>query len=377
MVSRNLLFVQVIALAFSTSLFGGLGEEIRIACSINLEQMSLLMRFSQIGSLVSFLMLPFLSKRIGSYSLLITGIFVSSLSLLGMGLSRSLLFFGAFFLLSTLAGYLYGTSNVMVLINLEPQRTKTNIPLMHLTYSIGGMFSGLYIAYLKRSQWYYGYVQMAALYALLALLFLVFRPQQARTWANPKYQSPGSGFSLLKDAQFARFLFFLITANAVEYCAIIYPLAYITEVLGGGARAIGSAIVILHGSIACSRLLVIPLLKQGFAAKRLLLILCLVSATGLLLLSFSSSLGFALLCLSLLGLGIGAVNPVSQVLEITQWPQDLLQLANLRSMGSTLGRMFMPLVVGLILTTFSLSVVFLFLACCMILALLVLLRSSF
>lgn len=128
MVSRNLLFVQVIALAFSTSLFGGLGEEIRIACSINLEQMSLLMGFSQIGSLVSFLMLPFLSKRIGSYSLLITGIFVSSLSLLGMGLSCSLLFFGVFFLLSTLAGYLYGTSNVMVLINLEFQRTKTNIP---------------------------------------------------------------------------------------------------------------------------------------------------------------------------------------------------------------------------------------------------------
>ena len=377
MVSRNLLFVQVIALAFSTSLFGGLGEEIRIACSINLEQMSLLMGFSQIGSLVSFLSLPFLSKRIGPYSLLVMGILFSSLSLLGMGLSRSLVLFGAFFLLSTLSGYLYGTSNVMVLINLEPKRTKTNIPLMHLTYSIGGMFSGLYIAYLKRGHWYYGYYQMALLYALMALLFLLFRPQQARTWEKAKYQSLGSGFSLLKDSGFPRFLLFLITVNAVEYCAIIYPLAYITEVLGGGAKEIGSAIGILHASIAFSRLLVIPLLRQGASPKRLLFVLSMVSATGLFLLSDSSSLLLALLSLALLGLGIGAVNPVSPVLEITQWPQDLLQLANLRSMGSTLGRMFMPLVVGLILTTSSLSVVFLFLACCMVLALLVLLRSSF
>lgn len=377
MVSRNLLFVQVIALAFSTSLFGGLGEEIRTACSINLEQMSLLMGFSQIGSLISFLMLPSLSKRVGSYSMLISGIFFSSCSLLGMGLSRALIPFGVFFLLSTLAGYLYGTSNVMVLINLDPKRSKTNIPIMHLTYSIGGMFSGLYIAYLKRTQWYYGYVQMAALYALLAFLFLIFRPQQARAWIKPKYQSLGSGFSLLKDAQFSRFLFFLITANAVEYCAIIYPLAFITEVLGGGARAIGSAIVILHGSIACSRLIVIPLLKQGVAPKRLLFGLSLVCTIGLLLLAFASSLGVALLCLSLLGFGIGAVNPVSQVLEITQWPQDLMQLANLRSMGSTAGRMFMPLLVGLILTTFSLASVFVFLACCMVIALLVLLRSTF
>lgn len=377
MVSRNLLFVQVIALAFSTSLFGGLGEEIRVACSINLEQMSLLMGFSQIGSMISFLSLPFLSKRIGSYSLLVTGILFSSFSLLGMGLSRSLIFFGAFFLLSTLSGYLYGTSNIMVLINLQPQRTKTNIPLMHLTYSIGGMFSGLYIAYLKRGQWYYGYVQMALLYAIMAFLFLLFRPQQARSWEKPKYQSLGSGFSLLKDSSFPRFLLFLITTNAVEYCALIYPLAYISEVLGGGAKEIGSAIGIIHGSIACSRLFVIPLLKQGVAPKRLLFILSLVSATGLFLLAGSSSLLLALLSLALLGLGIGAVNPVSQVLEITQWPQDLLQLANLRSMGSTLGRMFMPLVVGLILTTFSLSAVFLFLACCMVLALLVLLRSTF
>ena len=117
--TRILLFVMVVALAFAGSLFGGLGEEIQIACSISLAQMGLLMSLSQVGSFVSFLTLPLLARKLNAYSLLIIGILASSATLLGMGLSRSALIFGLFFLLNALGGYLYGTSNIMVLINVE------------------------------------------------------------------------------------------------------------------------------------------------------------------------------------------------------------------------------------------------------------------
>ena len=133
---------------------------------------------------VSFLTLPLLARKLSSYSLLVIGILSSSVTLLGMGLCRSASVFGLFFLLNALGGYLYGTSNIMVLINVDRPRMKTNIPLMHLTFSIASIFSGYYITFLKQHTWYHGYVQMALIYLVMGwLVVIAIEPMvQQKTW---------------------------------------------------------------------------------------------------------------------------------------------------------------------------------------------------
>ena len=360
--TRILLFVMVVALAFAGSLFGGLGEEIQFACSISLAQMGLLMSLSQVGSFVSFLTLPLLARKLNAYSLLIIGILASSATLLGMGLSRSALIFGLFFLLNALGGYLYGTSNIMVLINVDRPHMKTNIPLMHLTYSIASIFSGYYIAFLKQHTWYHGYLQMSLVYLVMGVLFILVKPDGIEGWEQRKDQKLSDSFSLLKQRAFVKYLLFLILANAVEYCNVVYPLLAVTQLHGAGAKEVGLAIITIHSGSTLSRLAAIPLLKKGFSPHRILLALCLVGMLGLSGFFLAPNLGWAYLSLALMGLGMGGVNPVSQVLEITCWPSDLLQLANIRSMGSTIGRIGMPLLMGLVINIASLSASFLLLA---------------
>ncbi|ADY13810.1 MFS transporter [Sphaerochaeta globosa] len=373
---RILLFAMVMVLAFSGSLFGGLGEEIQRACSISLTQMGLLMSLSQVGSFISFVTLPLLAKRLSAYSLLIWGILASSVTLLGMGLSRNLLFFGTFFLLNALGGYLYGTSNVMVLINVDRAHMKTNIPLMHLTFSIASIFSGYYITYLKLHTWYHGYVQMALAYLVMGLLFIAFKPVGTEQWERRKGQTLSDSFSLLRNRSFVKYLAFLIIANSVEYCNVVYPLLAISQLHQGGAKEVGLAIIMLHAGSTLSRLFAIPLLKKGFAPQRILFVHCLLSMLGLGGFFLAPSLGFAYLSMALMGLGMGGVNPISQVLEISRWPLDLLQLANIRSMGSTLGRIGMPLAVGVVISFSSLSTSFLLLSLSMGIAALFLLASK-
>ncbi len=374
--TRILLFVMVVALAFGGSLFGGLGEEIQIACSLTLARMGVLMSLSQVGSFVSFLALPLLAKMMSSYSLLVAGILVSSATLAGMGLSRSGLLFGVFFLFNALGGYLYGTSNVMVLINVDRPHMKTNIPLMHLTFSIASMFSGYYIAFLKQHTWYHGYLQMAAIYLVMGVLFILYRPKDVQEWEERKNQKLSESFSLLKNKAFGRYLLFLMTANAVEYCNVVYPLLAVTQLHNGGAAQVGMAIITIHGGSTLSRLIAIPLLRKGLSAHRILLSLCLVSMTGLIGFSVAPNLSWAYASLGLMGLGMGGVNPISQVLEISRWPSDLLQLANIRSMGSTLGRIGLPLFVGLVINEFSLSASFFMLAFTLGVAVIFLLSSK-
>lgn len=304
--TRILLFVMVVALAFTGSLFGGLGEEIQIACSISLAQMGLLMSLSQVGSFVSFLTLPLLARKLNAYSLLIIGILASSATLLGMGLSRSALIFGLFFLLNALGGYLYGTSNIMVLINVDRVHMKTNIPLMHLTFSIASIFSGYYIAFLKQHTWYHGYLQMSLVYLVMGALFILVKPDGIEGWEQRKNQKLSDSFSLLKHRAFVKYLLFLILANAVEYCNVVYPLLAVTQLHGAGAKEVGLAIITLHSGSTLSRLAAIPLLKKGFSPHRILLALCLVGMLGLSGFFLAPNLGWAYLSLALMGLGMGS-----------------------------------------------------------------------
>ncbi|HOE85183.1 MAG TPA: MFS transporter, partial [Sphaerochaeta sp.] len=144
-----------------------------------------------------------------------------------------------------------------------------------------------------------------------------------------------------------------------------YPLLSLAERFDAGPAEIGLAISIIHGGATVSRVAVIPLLKRGGRAKPTLVALGLTSVVALILFSRSPSLRFAYLSMVLLGLGMGGVNPVSQVLEISVWPQEILQLSNIRSMGSTVGRIIIPLVLSAIIASRGLSSVFLFLAALM------------
>ncbi|MCK9546945.1 MAG: MFS transporter [Sphaerochaeta sp.] len=359
---KYLLFVMVIVLALSSSLFGGLFEEIRAANSMTIEEMGQLMSIGQVGSLVSFLLLPVIGRVLSPHAMVVVGILGSSAALLGMASSTSRIVFSFFFLLSSLCGYLYGTSNPVLMVAADPAHMRRNIPLMHLIFSISAIASGWYITYLKEGVWYHGYLQMALLYLIMAVLIALQKtPADIQRYAKRVTRLRDS-FSLLTDGRFLSYLLFLIIANSVEYTNVVYPLLSLSERFAAGPAEIGLAISIIHGGASVSRLVVIPLLRRGGRAKPILLALSLASVAALILFSRSPSLPFAYLSMALLGLGMGGANPVSQVLEISVWPGELLQLSNIRSMGSTVGRIIIPLALSAIIASVGLNAVFLFLA---------------
>ncbi len=359
---KYLLFVMVIVLALSSSLFGGLFEEIRAANSMTIEEMGQLMSIGQVGSLVSFLLLPVIGRVLSPHAMVVVGILGSSAALLGMASSTSRIVFSFFFLLSSLCGYLYGTSNPVLMVAADPAHMRRNIPLMHLIFSISAIASGWYITYLKEGVWYHGYLQMALLYLIMAVLIALQKtPADIQRYAKRVTRLRDS-FSLLTDGRFLSYLLFLIIANSVEYTNVVYPLLSLSERFAAGPAEIGLAISIIHGGASVSRLVVIPLLRRGGRAKPILLALSLASVAALILFSRSPSLPFAYLSMALLGLGMGGANPVSQVLEISVWPGELLQLSHIRSMGSTVGRIIIPLALSAIIASVGLNAVFLFLA---------------
>lgn len=175
---RTLLFVLITVTAVGSNLFGGLSSEIQKACALSLGQLSALMSLSQIGTLLLFMLLPFLVKRLGPYILIIVGILGSASGLLGMGLSRRDLSFTLFFLVQAWLGYFFGTNNFSVLVLSDPGRKKTNILLMHLIWSLASIGAGFYISLIKGDRWYLGFYQMAALYLVMCILFIAYIPRQ-------------------------------------------------------------------------------------------------------------------------------------------------------------------------------------------------------
>lgn len=373
---KHLLFVMIVALALSSSLFGGLSEEIRAANGISIEAMGTLMSVGQFGSLVSFLLLPLISRALSPHAMLVVGILGSSFALLGMGLSHSITSFALFFLASSLCGYLYGASNTVLMVGSDPPNVRRNIPLMHLLFSVAAIVSGWYITALKEGVWYHGYLQMALFYFVMGIAFALMKTPVAVSQYAKRPARIIDSFSLLKDRQFLSYLLFLVIANSVEYTNVVYPLLALSQNFDASAAQIGLAISIIHTGATINRLVVIPLLKSGGRPKSILLALGFISTVSLILFSLAPSLMLAYVSMALLGFGIGGVNPVSQVLEISVWPEELLQLANIRSMGSTVGKIILPLILSAIIVNIGLAAVFLFLALLMAVGVVLLIKFN-
>lgn len=306
---RYLLFVMVVVLAFSSSLFGGLSEEIRAANDITIEAMGRLMSASQVGSLISFLLLLVVSRFLSPHAMLVVGILSSSLALMGMGLSHSLASFAFFFLASSLCGYLYSASNTVLMVASDPAHVRRNIPLMHLLYSMGAIASGWYITALKEGVWYHGYLQIALIYLVMGIAFAFMKPPADTERYAKRPSRLLDSFSLLKERQFLSYLLFLVIANAVEYTNVVYPLLALSQNFQASAAQIGLAISIIHTGATASRLVVIPLLKRGGRTKTTLLALACTSVVALILFALSPSLPLAYLSMVLLGFGMGGCQP--------------------------------------------------------------------
>jgi Na+/melibiose symporter-like transporter len=249
-----------------------------------------------------------------------------------------------------------------MLVASDPKRVRYSIPLMHLIYSVGAIASGWYVTYLKNGVWYHGYLHTAALFVIFGV-YLAFQPTPPSIERYSKRpQRLVDSFSLLKNRKFLAYLLFLILANAIEFTNVVYPFIALTQIHHGGAKEIGLGISILHGGATASRLLVLPLLKKSNRAKTILLILAFISIAALLLFGMAPSLTIAYIAMALLGVGMGGVNPISQVLEISVWPEEIMQLSNIRAMGSTVGRIIIPLAISIIIGSAGLAPIFTFLA---------------
>lgn len=350
---------MIMVTAVGSNLFGGLSAEIQSACSLSLGQLSALMSLSQVGTLFSFLLLPVLVKRMGPYILMIVGILGSAIGLLGMGLSRSALTFTLFFLVQSWLGYFYGTNSFSVLVLSDPARKKTNIPLMHLVWSLASIASGFYISLIKGRSWYLGFYQMAAVYLVMSILFFAYIPKAK---AFPQLFSNKVGgssflqsFSLLKQYSFRSFFLYLILFNAVEYCCTVYPLLYLQQKLGATAAQVGFSLSLLFTGSTASRFLVIPLTNRAKNPMSLLLVLTILGIFSTALLVMAQSLVLAFVAMVLLGFSFGALNPAAQLLEVHTWPHDMVQIANMNSVSMVLGRLTLPALIGLVSMRYTLQ----------------------
>ncbi len=349
---RTLLFIMIGVTAFGSNLFGGLSAEIQKACSLSLGQMSALMSLSQVGTLLSFMLLPLLVRRLGPYLLMIVGIVGSAIGLLGMGLSRNALSFTLFFLVQAWLGYFYGTNSFSVLVLSDPERKKTNIPVMHLLWSLASIGSGFYISLIKGERWYLGFYQFAAIYLVMSALFIAHIPK-ARMMPQ-LFSSKGGGgsflqsFSLLKQKSFRTFFLYLILFNAVEYCCTVYPLLYLQQNRGATGAQVGLSLSLMFAGSTASRFLVIPLANRAKNPVPLLFSLTILGIFSTTLLVAAPTLALGFVAMTLLGFSFGALNPATQLLEVHTWPNDMTQIANMHSVSMVFGRLTLPALIGLV-----------------------------
>lgn len=344
--------------AIGSNLFGGLSAEIQQACSLNLSQLSALMSLSQVGTLISFMLLPFLVKRLGPYLLMIVGILGAALGLLGMGLSRSALSFTVFFLVQAWLGYFYGTNSFSVLVLSDPERKKTNIPLMHLIWSLASIVAGFYISLVKGERWYLGFYQVAGVYLVMSIIFVAYIPRAKKMpqlFSNKGVSGSFlQSFSLLRQKSFRFFFLYLILFNAVEYCCTVYPLLYLQQNRGASAAQVGFSLSLLFAGSTASRFLVIPLANRAKNPLPLLLSLTILGIFSAALLVAAPTLFLAFVAMVLLGFSFGALNPAAQLLEVHTWPHDMTQIANMHSVSMVFGRLTLPALIGVVSLRYTL-----------------------
>lgn len=374
---------MIMVTAVGSNLFGGLSAEIQKACSLSLGQLSALMSLSQVGTLLSFMLLPVLVRRLGPYLLMIVGILGSAAGLLGMGLSRSSLSFTLFFLVQAWLGYFYGTNSFSVMVLSDPERKRTNIPLMHLVWSLACIASGFYISLIKGERWYLGFYQMAAAYLVMCIIFIAYIPKAKKL--PQLFGSKGRGgsflqsFSLLKQKNFRFFFIYLILFNAVDYCCTVYPLLYLQQSKGATAAQVGFSLSLLFTGSTASRFLVIPLTNRANNPIPLLLVLTILGIFSASLLVLAPTLSIAFVAMVLLGFSFGALNPAAQLLEVHTWPHEMLQIANMHSVSGVFGRLTLPALIGLLSMRYTLHgglVVLVFTMAAALLFLMLFIRST-
>lgn len=384
-----ILFLMIVVNALASNLFGPLTNDIMVTCSMSLTQIGALVSASQAAVFVSFLMIPYLNRRWGSYRVLLIGIAGGGLGFFLMALSRTSWMFSLGFFVQSLLGYFYSSGNYAVMAECDTERRTTNIPLMHLVYSVAAIGGGAFVTWAKGPTWYRGYVVSGAMYLFCFLLFVMRWKEagsnpllmplpvrlDARTVRAVK-RNPFSGFSLLKRPEFQAFFVFLVCFTSIEYCATIYPILFLELSWQASAAMTGMAVTAYWIGSTVSRVLIMPVLKKGWNATTSLAVLTGFCAVSLGLLPLMPSLDFAVCLMPLIGFAFGALNPASQIVEIRRWSEDMDQVANLHMISGVIGRLLLPVVVSAIGELVGLGWGLALLAVLMVVALMSLLLSE-
>lgn len=265
----------------------------------------------------------------------------------------------------------------------DPERKRTNIPLMHLVWSLACIASGFYISLIKGERWYLGFYQMAAAYLVMCIIFIAYIPKAKEL--PQLFGSKGRGgsflqsFSLLKQKNFRFFFIYLILFNAVDYCCTVYPLLYLQQSKGATAAQVGFSLSLLFTGSTASRFLVIPLTNRANNPIPLLLVLTILGIFSASLLVLAPTLSIAFVAMVLLGFSFGALNPAAQLLEVHTWPHEMLQIANMHSVSGVFGRLTLPAFIGLLSMRYTLHgglVVLVFTMAAALLFLMLFIRST-
>ncbi|MCH3907195.1 MAG: MFS transporter [Sphaerochaeta sp.] len=378
---RFMVLLQTAVMAFSSNLFGGLGNDIQQTCGITLEGLGWILSLSQAGLIIAFLLYPALMRKEGPYRTMIIGTFGAAAGFFLLGASRTASFFAVAFLLQGVLGYPWSSAKFSVITFVDRTKRERNIATMHLIYAISSMFAGWYISRMKGSHWYQAYYQNGIAWLVLGFVFLSLLGKAKQTPDLMVHQGTEKnhlkdGFSLLAERPFRLFYLSLIISATVEGLTMIYPLLFLQQSLGSTAAAVGLAVTLFHVGMTGSRLLLIPFFIKSKRTWTIIGSLTALVAASLVAMSFATTVPMALVTLTVAGFGLGALNPMAQIVEIHSWPDRVDQVMNMHTISGTIGKLVLPVIVGAISTRISQAAGILSIAIMMLLSLVTLVLAK-
>jgi len=346
--------VNIAVLAFSSNLYGAFASDIQATCGISIQGIGTILSVSQIGTILAFLIYPAILRKYGPYRTMWLGVFGMGLSNILIAFSRTTATFAITFLLSNVIGFIYGSSKSSVCTLCDKEHEDRNIAGMHLTYSISSIAVGYYTAMLKGPKWYLGYVQTGIALFVIGMIF-VLMDKEAKT-NKDLMASTGhhesllkEGFSLFLSPAFVCFFLFVVLTASIEGLAVIYPLLFIGDMLGGNGADVGMALSCFYIGMTGSRLLLIPWFSKSKHPKKIITVMTLLCSCSYFAFAKSTTIPMADIALICCGFGSGAINPMANIMEVHLWPDDINQVLNMHSITGTVGKLFIPLILSAVI----------------------------
>lgn len=312
--------------------------------SLSTAESSILVGLLPLGNLLGSLLFGPTIDRYGYKSLMIVATIIGAMGLeiLAFGESISIIRLGVFFL-GTGGGMLNGATNALVADASDSRSKAANLSLLGFFYCIGAFSIPFLLASLSRSFDYTHIVAVAGVIFFITVFYyaLVKFPEAKMKQGIPLKKI----LSMAKEPTLIILSFTLFFQSALEGLAQNWTPKYLEEISGIRVDQAQYALGFIVVGMGISRLLLSFLLKT-FKHNVVIALSMTVACTGILIVTFSSSLAITILGSIIFGMGTASTFPVvlGKVGEI--YPQMSGTAFSFALVIALIGNTLMNLLVG-------------------------------